>query len=163
MDIVVDQAGTRPELSSQAHTGQPPSGFVQSDGGRSRSRRPRQKDDCTVRALALVTERPYDEAYDALASAGRQSSRRFDFRTWAASALFAGFRLRWTPLPAVRGRPRVTPATFVLDHPRGRYVLRTAKHVMACIDGAIHDTHRPQPGRCVYGYWSLEGDRDGSA
>ncbi len=143
-------------LSPLAPRGPEAMGFVQSDGGRARSRRPRQKDDCTVRALAVVTGRPYDEAYDALAAAGRRASRGFDFRRWAATACFAGFRLRWTPLPAVRGRPRTTPDSFVRDHPEGRFVLRTAKHVMACVDGAVHDTHQPRPGRCVYGYWTLD-------
>lgn len=39
-------------------------GWVKSDAGRSESRRPRQKNDCTVRALALALELRYDDAYD---------------------------------------------------------------------------------------------------
>lgn len=46
-------------------------GYVRCDAGRSASRRPRQKNDCTVRALALARGLTYDEAYDTLKAAGR--------------------------------------------------------------------------------------------
>jgi hypothetical protein len=53
----------------------------------------------------------------------------------------------------VKGQPRVNPVVFANQHPSGRHVLKTAGHVFACIDGVIHDTVKPLPTRCVYGFW----------
>ena len=105
--------------------------FVPTDGGRAASRRPRQRNDCTC-------------------------GRGFEFRTWARTASFAGRRFRWIAFPAVKGQRRMNPAAFAAQHPRGRYILKTAKHVLACVDGVPHDTAAPDPGRCVYGAWAVE-------
>lgn len=57
-------------------------GWVKSDAGRYGSRRPRQKNDCTVRALALAMGLPYDEAYDRLKEAGRRCGDRCIYSAW---------------------------------------------------------------------------------
>lgn len=49
--------------------------WICTDAGRSQSKRPRQSNDCTVRALALALDCPYDQAYDTLKTAGRIASR----------------------------------------------------------------------------------------
>lgn len=125
--------------------------FRLSDGGRADSRRPKQVNDCTVRALAHVSGRPYDECYDTLAAAGRKSGRGFGFRNWATEAEFHGLRFAWRSFPAVKGSPRVNPVTFALRHPKGRFVLRLSKHVMACVDGVLLDSFQVRADRCVYG------------
>ena len=43
------------------------------DGGRSQSKRPKQKNDCTVRALAVSAQMSYDDAYTILKKYGRVS------------------------------------------------------------------------------------------
>jgi len=42
------------------------------------------------------------------------------------------------------------------DLPTGRIVVQASKHVVAVIDGVMHDTHDPSRDgtRCVYGYWT---------
>jgi hypothetical protein len=83
--------------------------FVFDDGGRSQSKRPKQKNDCTVRALAIACEITYDEAYEMLAAAGRSCSRGFaPFSRWAQKEP----GLEWTPFPAVKGRRRMNPTKF---------------------------------------------------
>ena len=39
--------------------------------------------------------------------------------------------------------------------PTGRLIVSVSRHVVAVIDGVIHDTHDPSRDgtRCVYGYW----------
>jgi hypothetical protein len=39
--------------------------------------------------------------------------------------------------------------------PKGRLVVALSKHIVAVIDGVIHDTDDPSRGgtRCVYGYF----------
>ena len=130
--------------------------LVISDGGRAQSRRPKQRADCTVRALAHCTGEPYDACYDALAAGGRKSGRGFHLRQWAQrQGNFAGWRFDWRDFPAVKGMPRVTPVTFALARPTGRFILRCAGHVMACVDGVIMDGFRPNADACVYGALEL--------
>jgi hypothetical protein len=40
--------------------------------------------------------------------------------------------------------------------PMGRLIVKTSKHLVAVINGIIHDTADPsrEGTRCVYGYWS---------
>ena len=42
--------------------------------------------------------------------------------------------------------------------PSGRLIVSLANHVVAVIDGVLHDTHDSSRDgtRCVYGYWKLE-------
>lgn len=134
----------------------PPYPFVPTDGGRSASRRPRQRDDCTVRALAVAAELSYDDAYDLLKAAGRGSSRRFRFDEWVlAGGTVAGRRLERRTFPAVRGERRMNPETFCALHREGRWIVRTAKHVFAVVDGALHDDRAVRPDRCVYAAYRL--------
>ena len=129
--------------------------FDQHDAGRSTSKRPRQTNDCTVRALASAAGAEYDRVYDTLAAAGRKGARGFDIRTWAKRAEFNGYRFAWLGFPAVKGMWRVNPVLFALKFPEGRFILRTAKHVIACVDGRISDTTNAIEGRCVYGALAL--------
>jgi hypothetical protein len=40
--------------------------------------------------------------------------------------------------------------------PNGRLIARCSRHLVAVIDGVIHDTHDSSRDgtRCVYGYWT---------
>lgn len=129
--------------------------WERSDAGRATSRRPKQKNDCTVRALALAVEIPYDEAYDLLAAAGRKCTKGFDFKTWAKTATVNERTFRWIPFQAVKGSMRMNPASFCDLRPVGRYVIRTAKHVSTVIDGVLHDISPERPDRCIYGAWEV--------
>lgn len=127
--------------------------FVKTDAGRSESRRPKQKSDCTVRALVHVLDQPYDEVYDLLMRNGRTSHRGFDIKKFLAQD--ASFE--WISFPAERGKPRMNPPEFSRRYPVGRYIVRTAGHVHAVIDGVHHDTHITYDARCIYGAWRLVG------
>lgn len=126
--------------------------WVLSDGGRSQSKRSAQKNDCTVRALAIARGLPYDEAYDILKDAGRKCSRGFDFVRWIATQPWA----TKIAFPAAKGQRRMTPAQFCIDHPRGTFILRVSKHVFAVVDGVVHDTFENRPDRCVYTAFRVE-------
>ena len=45
--------------------------------------------------------------------------------------------------------------------PSGRLIVSVSRHMVAVIDGVIHDTHDPSRGgtRCVYGYWQPSAAR----
>jgi len=127
--------------------------FQHNDGGRATSRRPRQSNDCTVRAFAIAEDLPYDEAYDALAHAGRKSWKGFSMSRWLDHQ--PGYvRL---PFPAVKGERRMNPTTFCRQFPSGRYICKTAKHVFAVVDGVLNDDWAQEPDRCIYTAWRVAG------
>lgn len=129
--------------------------FVQSDAGRSKSKRSKQKNDCTVRAVVETVGLPYDEVYDILAEAGRKCGRGFDFKTWAPTVEINGYVFKWISFPAVKGQRRMNPVDFCMRYRTGKYIARTAGHVMAVVDGAIRDTSPPYDERCIYGAFEV--------
>lgn len=136
--------------------------FQISDAGRSLSKRPKQKNDCTVRALSLVLDLSYDNVYEFLASEGRSCSKRFKLKEFLANEQvlskiqsLTNFHVQWRAFQAVKGKPRMNPPQFTLDFPQGKYILKTAGHVFAVIDGTVFDTVLPRSNRCVYGCWSF--------
>lgn len=142
-----------------------PSPFVKTDAGRSKSKHPKERNDCTVRALATVCGVSYDEAYDFIQSEGRASNSAVNFNRIMYGVLdpvigdprtVFGFTATRQTFPAVKGQRRMNPATFRKRFPTGRYVVWTARHVFAIIDGVAYDTHRQREDRCIYGAWKFE-------
>ena len=125
--------------------------WSKTDAGRSSSKRPKQVNDCTVRALALTRGLSYDEAYDLLKAAGRESNRRFlmvpylNQQAWAQKIAF----------PAVKGERRMSPVTFTKQFSTGVYICRTAKHVFPVLNGVVYDDHKARPSRCIYTAWKI--------
>lgn len=134
--------------------------FKYSDGGRSKSRRPRQSNDCTMVALAIACELPYDAVYDYLKEEGRKCWSGFRFGDWVKLLKwneqdFFGYDLNWFALPAKKGELRVSPDKFCEMYPKGTYILRVSRHVIAVKDGVYYD-HTNWGHRCVYGAWKIE-------
>lgn len=125
--------------------------FEKSDAGRSQSRRPKQTNDCTVRALALARGIEYDSAYDLLANAGRKCARGFFLGDWLEGQPWAE-KIRF---PAIKGQRRMNPAAFTEQFKEGRYICRVSKHVFAVIDGVVYDTFESRPDRCIYTAWRI--------
>lgn len=130
-------------------------GYVRSDAGRSASRRPHQKNDCTVRALALSLGLPYDDAYDRLKEAGRRCGGRFDMGRWLDAQPWASK----IPFPAVKGQPRMNPVEFRRRYPVGTFVCKVAKHVFVVIDGVVMDDTPVRGDRCIYTAWYINQEK----
>lgn len=109
-----------PQTQSQPHPGHrqvlplqgqthivPTAPFRLNDGGRQHSKRPRQRNDCTVRAVAIASSIPYDSAYDLLKANGRKCSRGIRLRPLFEGALLNEYRFKWIAFPAVRGYLRM--------------------------------------------------------
>ena len=141
--------------------------FTYSDGGRAAAGFKGEAGDCVCRAVAIAAGRPYDVVYRELSeinarmrpskrcsSAGRRSARN-GVRT--KSDLFHRYMdslgFTWTPTMSVGQGCKVHLRADEL--PMGMLVVRVSKHVVAVLDGVIHDTYDPSRGgtRCVYGYW----------
>ena len=127
--------------------------FNRTDSGRAESKRPKQKNDCTVRALSNVLALDYDQAYEIVKERGRKSHGRAFFPAPRQNDEVQGSRFVWHSFPAVKGEPRMSLERFCEEYRVGRFIVRTAKHVFAVIDGVVWDTEPERPDRCVYGVW----------
>lgn len=144
--------------------------FQYNDGGRAASGFRGKTGDCVTRAIAIATEIPYREVYDAInqaakseqhrrgkvgfaAATGRGSSARTGVHKQTIRQFIESLGWKWTPTMKVGSGCKVHLRDDEL--PPGRLIVSVSKHLVAVIDGVIHDTHDPSRDgkRCVYGYW----------
>ena len=130
--------------------------FIYNDGGREAAGfRGKKCKDCAVRALAIIGERDYRQVYDDLESIAQtkiaNSRRGVTKKVWKKYLNDLGWT--WTPTMHIGSGCKVHLRADEL--PEGRLVVSTSRHLVAVIDGQIHDTHDPSRGgaRCVYGYY----------
>ena len=135
---------------------------VFNDGGRADAGYIGTTGDCTVRAIAIATEKPYQEVYDALF----ELNRRQHGRLRGASPRNGGTKTRtirkylaslgWVFHPTMTIGSGCKTHLKADELPSGRLVVRVSKHMVAVIDGVIHDLGDPSRGgtRCVYGYYA---------
>jgi len=148
-------------------------GYVYSDGGRAAAGYKGEADDCAVRALSIVTGRPYAEVYALVGEfcKGERPSKRKRTRSAPRTGVHkdtfdriaSHLGLRWVPTMSVGQGATVHVRDDEL--PAGRMVLNLSRHFAAYVDGAVHDTHDPRRGgtRTVYGYWIAEAPAPGAA
>ena len=134
------------------------------DGGRSEAGFKGKARDCVTRAIAIATERPYKEVYDALNVLGQverigknkknKSTARSGVFKQTVSRYMESIGWAWTPTMKIGSGCKVHLRKGEL--PNGRLIAKVSKHMTAVLDGVIHDTHNPsrEGTRCVYGYYS---------
>lgn len=163
--------------------------FVYDDGGRAAAGFKGHTGDCVVRSIAIATQRPYREVYDVLNNlsaherTGKRKRGKSNSRTGVYKQTYQKYLLalgwKWTPTMHIGSGCKVHLTDGEL--PMGRLIVSISRHLVAVIDGVIHDTHNPQreiavfvpdtgrelkPGeqrnqngiyhiqrRCVYGYF----------
>lgn len=140
------------------------------DGGREKAGFKGTTGDCVVRSIAIATEKPYQEVYDAVFEAGvtygdskrdkfarhirkKGASPRDGVHKAVTRAYLTGIGWKWTPTMFIGQGCKVHLKAEEL--PSGRLVVSVSKHLVAVIDGVINDTYDCSRGetRCVYGYW----------
>ena len=144
------------------------------DGGREAAGYRGSTGDCTVRAIAIATEQPYDVVYEALFDAGREWYRtarktkrmrgimaRFPTPTPRRGVYPEVYRryleqtLGWVWTPTMRIGSGTTVHLRGDELPGGRLVANCSKHLVAVVNGVVHDTYDStrKGKRAVYGYW----------
>ena len=136
--------------------------FITDDAGRSCSRRAKQSNDCTVRALAKACSLNYDTAYDYLTDNGRVCSKGYFLNhhldiTAKRDSLIFGYKVRRLPFPAVKGQERMNIWRFLEQYNNGIYIIRVSKHMATIINGYLYDDKffSRDPFRCVYTAYQL--------
>lgn len=116
------------------------------DGGRSQSRRPKQKSDCTVIATAIAFKMLYDDAFDIMNIHGRTNNKGIVYNTF----------LKTIPEYCVRVGGNIDTAKLAIEmFSQGTYLFTVRGHVYCVIDGVIQDTY---PWNCfdyVYDVWKV--------
>lgn len=141
----------------------PPIAWVHDDGGRAAAGFRGHTGDCVTRAIAIATEIPYREVYDGLNALAKRerrgrrkrgvSSARTGVYRGTYEAFLRALGWRWTPTVQIGSGCVVHLRADEL--PPGRLVVTVSKHVVAVIDGVIHDLYDPSRDgtRCVYGFY----------
>lgn len=136
------------------------------DGGRSRYFKG-TAGDCVCRAISIAAEMDYKQVYDLLNAYGARE--RKSKRQGAKSSARDGMRpattrkvlddLGWTWVPTMQIGSGCKTHLSADELPGGRIIARTSGHLVAVVDGVVHDTHDPSRDgtRCVYGYWTKPG------
>ena len=138
--------------------------FIFNDGGRAAAGYKGFADDCVVRAIAIFTNKPYQEVYDAInvisktERIGRRQKRSLS-RNGVYKSTYSKYLkdlgAEWTATMKIGSGCQVHLREGEL--PSGRLLIRLSKHLTTVIDGVVYDTHDPSRNgtRCVYGYWRM--------
>lgn len=135
------------------------------DGGRAAAGYKASAGDCVCRAIAIATQRPYKEIYDLIiefSKKERPSKRRkrshpsTGVQHPTINRIMEHLGWRWKPTMKIDSGCKVHLKAEEL--PPGRLVVKCSKHIVAVIDGVIHDIYDPgrEGTRCVYGYFYKE-------
>lgn len=113
----------------------------------------RRADDCTVRAIAKVLNKPWEEVYADLCLEGL---RFYDMpsanHVWGYYLRKNGFVRHIIPDSCPQC---YTVREFAEDHPQGKYILALHGHLVCVIDGDWFDTWDSGDKIPVY-YWERE-------
>lgn len=133
----------------QAHN----SNYKISDGGRAAAGFLGKTGDCVTRAIAIATGKPYKEVYDSINTLAGKATARTGVSIKIVRAYMVSLGWTWVPTMFI-GQGCKTHLNRE-ELPPGRLVVQVSKHVVAMIDGVVHDTYDSTRGgkRCVYGYF----------
>jgi hypothetical protein len=135
--------------------------FVYSDGGRELAGLKGNAGDCVTRAIAIATQKPYQEVYDAInglskverPTKGKKSSSRTGVFRKTYQKYLEENGWKWVPCMKIGEGCKVHLRKDEL--PSGRLIVSVSRHLTAVIDGIIYDNHdcSRNGNRCVYGYY----------
>lgn len=98
----------------------------------------RRGDDCTVRAIATVMNKPWEEVYLDLCLYGlREHDMPSANFVWSKYLIDKGYTRHIIPNTCPHC---YSVEQFANDHPIGSYILALHGHAVACIDGDYIDT-----------------------
>src|SRR5208282_5932506 len=132
--------------------------FVYDDGGREAAGYKGKTGDCVTRAIAIACELPYQEVYDALrvgtkedralvaklelrygANAKRHISPRDGVMRKVYDRFLKDIGWTWKPTMGIGTGCQVHLREDEL--PDGRIICKVSKHLVAVVEGTIHDNH----------------------
>jgi hypothetical protein len=140
--------------------------FIFNDGGRAEAGYKGQTGDCVCRSICIVTGKPYNEVYQALAEGNftqRKSKHSKKGKRTAANGI--NTKRKWFNEYMLSLGFKWVPTMFVgvgckmhlkkEELPTGKIICNVSKHFVAVVDGVINDIYdcSREGTRCVYGYY----------
>ncbi len=126
------------------------SNYVYDDGGRAKAGFKGDTGDCVVRAIAIATGKPYQQVYDELNNLiknARQTktARSSSSRTGVHRRFYRGYleKLGWEWVAVMKIGTGCIMHLNKEELPKGRLIVSCSRHMVAVIDGVIHDNHDP--------------------
>tara|TARA_R100000501_G_C2588492_1_gene89319 strand:+ start:182 stop:619 length:438 start_codon:yes stop_codon:yes gene_type:complete len=138
--------------------------FIFNDGGRAKAGYKGKAEDCVVRAIAIATETNYQKVYDDITKLNKNnnkkgkktSARDGNTNKKTINQYLKSKGWKWN---ATMGIGTGCKTHLKKDElPKGKIICRITRHIVAVINGVIHDTYNCSRNgtRCVYGYWIYE-------
>lgn len=111
---------------------------------------------CTVLALALAAQIPYELAFDIAKKAGRK-----DNEPMSSTVLLKKFNKEYSYLGTFKKvkRSPITVQKFCKQFSEGRYYVRKSKHAFSVINGDVHDNHPTKPRERILDAWKFCVDK----
>jgi hypothetical protein len=110
-----------------------------------------EKNDCTVRAMAIATETTYLKAYAKLAAAGRKHNRGFHvYKLLKTNTIHFNHCFE-----KLKFRKAITLNKFLIRYPQGTYYVQKSGHVFVVRDGMVLDTYRPGAYSRIVKAWKV--------
>lgn len=110
--------------------------WAKSDGGKSVAGFA-ERSDCTVRAMAILSEKSYSEVHAVMAEHGRVERKGFAF-TCRAERIARDLGLDLSPAKCVYGK--TTVEWLIKLNPTGKMIVAIRGHVFAVVEGVVHDS-----------------------
>lgn len=134
--------------------------FVKDDGGRAAAGFRGQADDCVTRSIAIATGVPYGDVYEDLNDRTRRlrlAGHRVGARAGVPRNVYQNylFDLGWNWHPTMKIGSGCQVHLRDGELRGGRIIARCSGHLVAVIDGVMHDLSDPSRDgtRCVYGWF----------
>jgi len=110
-----------------------------------------ERNDCTVRALAISTGKPYWDCYMMLANFGRKPNKGTNIRKFFKNNKTV-FNFEFKKL---RFRRQITLNKFIKRYPIGTFYVRISRHVFVVKDGVAIDMERPRTYCRITDAWEV--------
>lgn len=110
-----------------------------------------ERNDCTVRALAISTGQPYSDCYNILANFGRKPNKGTNIRKF-----FKNNKIvlnHW--FKKLNFRKQITLNKFVKKYPIGTFYVRISRHVFVVKDGVAIDMSKPKTYCRITDAWEV--------
>ena len=108
-------------------------------------------EDCTVRAIARLTDSSWDDAYILVCTGGMIEKTMPDQKAAIKTLMeMLGYEKHEIPNTCPKC---YTIRDFAFDFPRGRYLVATGSHVVAVVDGNYYDAF-DSGNEVPLNYWS---------
>lgn len=121
--------------------------YFKCDGGSP----PEERNDCTVRALAISTDQPYYECYMLLAKFGRRPNKGINIKKFFKNnKCILGYNFK-----KLSFRKPITLNKFVQKYPIGTYYVRIRGHVFVVKDGVAIDMFKPKTYCRITDAWEV--------